>query len=344
MVTMKHKKYLFMLLLFIIILLLTYHSIFDENSITIIINNISKISITTILLCFLCIICYFLLHGMYFKTTLHSLDINVSFFKCIYYCLIEFYFSGITPSSTGGQPMQLYQMTKDKIPIRKSYITLMLNTIYFKLIVLILGIISFYFTKNHLYNNKIYLFFFILGIVVDLIIVIGSFLLIFKQSIIKKIIKTSTSKLKKISFFNIKLKDFDVDEFLKKYSNELQYIRKNKKIVIINFFITFIQRLFLFSISYILYSSFGLNEYNYMDLLMIQISVQVAIEALLLPGGSGLSESMLKNMFITIFGMHLCNEAMIFTRTFTFYIPLIISGIIILINKICIKCKKRYIK
>ena len=331
---MKNKKYFFMLILFIVVIFLTYYNIYDKQSINLIINNLNKLSLFSILICLIFISMYFILQAVYMKTTLKSLKVNISFTRCIFYCLVEFYFSGITPSSTGGQPVQLYYMTKDKIPIRKSYITLMLNTIYFKLIILILGTISFFYTKSYLFNNKVYLIFFILGIIVDSFIVISLILLIFKQSIIKKIISVIIKILSKIKIFNNKIKDFNINDFLDRYKNELKYIKSNKKIVIINFFITLIQRLFLFSIAFILYKSFGFNKYNYINLLMIQVSVQVAIEALPLPGGSGLSESMLKTLFTTLFGVQLCDIAMIFTRTFSFYIPLIISGLIILINKI----------
>lgn len=331
---MKNRKYIFMFILFIIIITLTYYKIFDKNSINLILNNINKINIYTISICLLFIILYFVLHAVYMKTILNSLKVKIPFSRCIYYCLIEFYFSGITPSSTGGQPVQIYRMTKDKIPIRKSYITLMLNTIYFKLIIIILGIISFFYTKNYLYNNKVYLFFFILGIFIDLILVISLMLLIFKQNIIKIILIKIINKLKKAKILNNRLKDFNINDFLKKYKDELNYIKNNKKIVILNFFLTFIQRLLLFSIAYILYISFGFKKYSYIDLLMIQISVQVAIEALPLPGGSGLSESMFKDMFTALFGIKLCDIAIVFTRAFSFYIPLIISGIIILFNKI----------
>ena len=119
--------------------------------------------------------------------------------------------------------------------------------------------------------------------------------------------------------------------FTKALRKQKQNPKPNKKIIVFNFFITLIQRLLLFSIAYILYKSFGLKNYNYIDLLMIQISVQVAIEALPLPGGSGLSENMFKYMFTSIFGLKLCDIAMIFTRAFSFYIPLVMSGIIILL-------------
>ena len=337
---MKNKKYILMLLLFIIIIALTYYNIFKKSDINTVLEDISKLSIKAILICSTFIIIYFLLQAIYMKITLKSLKVKVPFLKCIYYCLVEFYFSGITPSSTGGQPMQLYYMTKDNIPMRKGYITLMLNTIYFKLIIFIMGIVSFFFTKEQLLDNKVYLVFFILGIVVDFFIIVVLSLLMFKQKVIKKVLGIIIKATKR---FSSKISNFNINDFLKKYSNELIYIKNNKKIVVINIFITLVQRLLLFSIAYILYRDLGFTKYNYITLLMIQISVQTSIEALPLPGGSGLSENMLKSMFATIFSIKLCDTAMILTRTFSFYIPLVISGTIILITRI-IKPKQKILE
>ncbi|WP_303825606.1 lysylphosphatidylglycerol synthase transmembrane domain-containing protein, partial [Ruminococcus flavefaciens] len=48
---------------------------------------------------------------------LRVLDQKTSFLRCLKYSFIGFFFSYITPSSTGGQPMQMYHMKKDKIKI-----------------------------------------------------------------------------------------------------------------------------------------------------------------------------------------------------------------------------------
>ena len=184
------KKYVLMFLFFVLIIFFTLFNILDHNSLSSIIDNIKKINIIYIFICLLIIFLYFLLQGIYMKSILNALKKKISLKKGMFYSIIEFYFSGITPSSTGGQPVQLYYMTKDKIPMRKGYITLMLNTIYFKLIILILGIIVLLFKSTYLFNHSVvYIIFFILGFVVDSLIVVGCFLLLFKQNIIKKILK-----------------------------------------------------------------------------------------------------------------------------------------------------------
>ena len=269
------------------------------------------------------------------KLILKSLNYNISLRKGMLYSIIEFFFSGITPSSTGGQPVQLYYMTKDNIPIRKSYITLMLNTIYFKLIMLIFGILVLIINNSYVFDgDMIYKICFWAGFIVDSIIVLLGFMLLFKISFIELIYNKLVSLFIKFKILRNKFNDKEKnDEVINRYKDEINYIKNHKKLVFFTFVITFIQRLALFSIIYVIYKALGYNEYRYIELLVIQLSVQIAIEALPLPGGAGLSEKMLHKIFAVIFSVQMADVGMLLTRTFTFYVPLIISGLIILVEK-----------
>lgn len=321
-----------MFIFLILIIFFSFCKIYDKDSIKLIKYGLNNIRWIYILICLIVIFGYFLLQGIYMKTILAALKYKISLKKGIFYSLVEFCFSGITPSSTGGQPMQLYYMTKDKIPIRKSYITLVLNTIYFKLIILILGILVLLFKSSYIFSSQfIYIFFFLLGFIVDLLIVILGFILIFKYKVIKKILVKILSIGNKFEFLKKRIANFNIDEFIRRYRDELNFISNHKTIVAVNFILTFIQRLLLFSITYIIYRAMGLSEYNFVDLLLIQVSVQVAVEALPIPGGAGLSEGMFYNLFGVVFVSKFADIAMLLVRTFSFYIPLLISLIVVII-------------
>ena len=88
----------------------------------------------------------------------------------------------------------------------------------------------------------------------------------------------------------------------------------------------------MFSIAYVVYRSLGFGAYSYFDLLTIQISVQLAIEVMPLPGGAWLSENMIYSMFVLIFANKYADVGMLLTRTFSFYIPILISGFVVLMN------------
>lgn len=265
------------------------------------------------------------------KSILKALNFNVTLRKGMFYSIIEFYFSGITPSSTGGQPVQLYYMTKDNIPIRKSYITLMLNTIYFKLIMLIFGIFVLVTNKSYVFNSAtIYQVCFFVGFIVDLIIVLLGILLLFKINLVEYLYNKLFNFLRKFKIFKNKFQNDNNEKVMERYKTEIDFIKTHKFLVFYTFIITFIQRLALFSIIYVIYRALGYNSFSYIELLIIQLSVQISIEALPLPGGAGLSESMLHNIFTVIFSVEMADVGMLLTRTFTFYVPLALCGLIIL--------------
>ena len=138
--------------------------------------------------------------------------------------------------------------------------------------------------------------------------------------------------MKRFKIFGGKFKNTDTAEVMNRYREEIEFIKTHKKTVFLTFIITFIQRLLLFSIIYVVYRALGYNTYSYLNLLIIQLSVQIAIEALPLPGGAGLSEGMLHHIFIMIFSVQMADTGMLLTRTFTFYVPLLLCGITILMK------------
>ena len=231
--------------------------------------------------------------------------------------------------------MQLYYMTKDNIPIRKSYISLLLNTIFFKLIIVILGVMVLIFNRSYAFGSAfIYKFFFLLGFAFDCILVILGIMLLFKTSLIKTLFIKFVSFFKKFRIFRHRLNRVDTAEVMERYEDEIDFVKTHKKTVFLTFIVTFIQRLLMFSIIYVVYRSLGYNAYNYFELLIIQVSVQIAIEVLPIPGGVGLSEGMLHNIFILLFSAELADTGMLLTRTFSFYVPLIICGLVIFIKYI----------
>lgn len=59
---------------------------------------------------------------------------------CFLFSSVGFFFSCITPSASGGQPMQIYYMKKEKISIPVSTVILMIVTITYKLVLVVIGV------------------------------------------------------------------------------------------------------------------------------------------------------------------------------------------------------------
>ena len=57
--------------------------------------------------------------------------------RCVSYSFIGFFFSGITPSATGGQPMQLYYMRRDGNALSASSVVLMTVAVIYKFVLVL---------------------------------------------------------------------------------------------------------------------------------------------------------------------------------------------------------------
>ena len=331
----KTRKTLITGLILIIILFLTFNTLYDKESLVIIAKHINNIKPYYMLICLVIVITYFLCQALYMRCILKTLNVDVKIKTGMFYSMVEFFYSGITPSASGGQPTELYYMTKDHIPLRKSYITLILNTTFFKIILVILGIIVLLFNNSFIINSRpIYKLLFTIGFLTDTIVIATGLILIFKVKLIKIIYNKLSSIFNKFKILNKITTNTDYKEFIEKYDDEIKFIKSHKRVVSIAFLITFIQRILLFSVIYVIYRALGFNTYSYFDLLSIQVCVQLAIEFAPVPGGAGICEGMLHNLFTSIFAASLANVGMLLTRTFTFYVPMILSGLVILINKI----------
>lgn len=327
---MSKRKIIFSIIFFVMIFGITIYIIFSQNSITDIINSVKSVNILYIIIGILLMVGYFLMQGIYMKITLKTLDIKITTLKGMFYSIVEFFFSGITPSSTGGQPVQLYYMSKDKIPTEKSLIVLIINAIVFKLFLVVFGFIIMICNSSLVYEHGIYAkILFSLGMVVDVIVTIVCYLLMYNRVVIQKIVKMYYGFLNRITHKDTNYEE-KIEDILKKYSNNAEFIKNHKKDVAIGVAIIFVQRILMFSITYVVYRGLGFNEISYWNLLLLQIFAQITIEGLPLPGGTGALEAILNNIYISIFG-GLTIISTVLTRMLTFYLPLVITMIIIIV-------------
>ena len=180
------KKYLLSVIFFVILLALTFYLLFKNNDIQDVITSLKNISYEYIVLGLILVLAYLFTESIYIKIILKSLKQKIRLWQGFVYSCIEFYFSAITPSSTGGQPAQAYYMHKDGIPFTKSSVTLLLNTITFKLVLLIMGSFAVIFYPSLIFNNStLFTVIFIFGVVVNVAMIIACLMLI--RAIIKSL-------------------------------------------------------------------------------------------------------------------------------------------------------------
>ncbi len=326
----KIFKKIFNIVFFIGIAGLTFWLIFKNNDINKIIFNLSKAKKNYLLLAIFAMFVYIFCEGLNIYRILKNLKDDVSLFQTFKYSLVGFFFSSITPSSTGGQPMQLYFMNKDKLSISHSALSLLIQLLSFQFMTLVLALIGFAFNYDLLLNkigNIKYLMF--LGITINVIIQTFLIIMIFSKKLGLKLINGICNLLDKMHIknaSNIKKKSIaQLDEY-----HECAIYLKNNKIMIIKIFLTTLLQLSLYhSIPYFVFKAFNLQGYSIFTFISLQAVLYISVASLPLPGAMGASEGSFMIIFKLLFPATLLGSAMLISRGISFYLFIIISAVLI---------------
>lgn len=337
------KKYIFSIVFFILLLVATFYLLFSNNDINDVIATLKNIPLTHIGIAIGLVLTYLIIEAVYIKITMNSLNCKFSLWQGFISACTEFYFSAITPSSTGGQPAQAYYMHKDGIPYTKSTIALLVNTITFKIIIILMGIITMIFFPSLVFNNgTLFAVLFLVGIIGNFLLIMLCLMLMYSKRWIETIAMFFIKLGAKLRI--IKNKDAAIEKFntsIHEYQESAKYIKEHLGIAVKVCILTILQRLALFSISFVVYDAFGLSGYSFIELIVLQIGIALAIDSVPLPGGVGVGEAMMLLIYNKIFGEHIAVSAMLLNRGISYYFCLILSSIFVLINHINVILKEK---
>lgn len=330
----KNKKLVLSIVFFVLMLALTIYILFKDNDISSVISIATSVNINFLLICTLLVVLYLLFEGLYLLVTFKSLKQKTSLTKCFAYSCIEYYFSAITPSSTGGQPFQSYYMAKDGIPVTKSTIALILNTYTFKIVLLVLGVLCMVLKPGIVFHNGVlFNIFLAFGFIVNLVIIVGCFLIMKSKRKVKKFVIWLVNLLGKLHLKKSPEETIKkMDDYMADFKKGATYLKKHPALTFKVLGLTLLQRLCMFSIGYVVYLAFGLTGFSYLDFLAIQVIISIAIDSLPFPGGMGITEVMMLRIYLPVYGENMLTASVLLTRLFSYYFCLILSGTVVLIN------------
>jgi uncharacterized protein (TIRG00374 family) len=322
------KNLVIFTLLIVITMMVIFHTYKLENIIEVILNA----KLIYIILGLIIMLLYFLIESYNIKRILKLLGDKVSILKCLKYTLIGSFFSGITPATTGGQPMEIYTMHKEKIPVSHSALSLLIHLGSFQFISIFGGIICAIINHNMLSDGYIYLF--IIGVSLNLIAFSTEVIGVFFPKLAKKIVNLIIKLLKKLKISSIENNIENINKVLDDYSNGAKFIKSNKKVLFQSILIALLQVLVFHSVPFMVYKALGLTGYSYLKLVSIQTMFYVSISSIPLPGTVGISEGAGFKVYSNIFGPNLLPSAILLIRTINFYFFILVGLIVFLFNLI----------
>ena len=289
-----------------------------------------KFIIVGVLLAFTFVAC----EGLNSYTLLNYLGVKTPYYRGVKYAIVGFFYSAITPSSTGGQPMQMFYMSKDKVPLSASTITMIIELISYQTVTFVLASFAFLFKYNFIVDKISFIIpFMIFGVVINVIVVAFFIVVLFSEPLAIKIVDSILRFLHKIKIIkNIDEVEEKANKQIDQYKEGITLLKSNPLLLLKVFLTTMVQLTAMYSIVFVVYKAFNQSGTSYFNVLSLQSIFKISMGSLPLPGAIGISEGGFLQVFKHIFPQNMMTPAMLVSRGISFYLLLLATGTVLLVS------------
>ena len=329
----KYKKVLIDAILFFVIIGLTLYGVFHGEDLSGLKDAIKESNILWLIPAVPLVLFFIAGESIVIWHMLYCYGIYVKERLCFLFSAVGFFFSCVTPSATGGQPMQIYFMKKEDIPVPIATVILLVVTITYKFVLVVVGIGLWLFAGGFLAEYVAEArWVFYLGILLNVGCVILMCVVVFHPSFAKKTLILGAKLLERIHILKHKEERLDkIERSMNHYHEAAEFMSSHWGMIARVFVITVVQRFAMFAVTYFVYRAFSLNSMNFFEVMFLQAVISVSVDMLPLPGGMGISEGLFMVIFKKVFGEALLIPGLILSRGLGYYSELFLSAIFTLV-------------
>lgn len=323
----KRGKYLISGAFLIVLMTLTFYVIFKDTSINEIWILLKNVSLPFVFAGILAMLGFIVFQGIVIGLSAQCIKIRLSFWQMLQYSFVSFFYSGITPSSVGGQPMQFYYMCRDRMSPSSATLVLFITNMTYQIVILVLGLIMFFAKLKFILSvNSAFIILFFLGLSVNIFILLILVGVMFSENLLKRILNAIVAFLCKIKIIRKPEKVLcSIEAYLDEYKNGITLIKANGRRFFFILLSTIAHFLLYHVVPYFVYRAFGFSSFSLFDFIAISSVMYIAVALFPLPGAVGAAESGFVVLFGPLFGSPIL-AAMLLSRFINFYTMMILSG------------------
>lgn len=329
-----HKEQMLICLAVLAVLTwLTFHVLFKNHSAETMLKTFAGANLKYVAMGAVCMAVYLLCEAESIRTLMRAFRTRVPFWRACGYSFADFYFSAITPSATGGQPMQLYYMTRDGFGFAQSSFALLTMAAVYQLIVLAYGVVMVGIKLPYVQSQgKMIKWLLIFGIAVNGICSLGILLVILKRALVERIAMTSIMIAAKLRIIKDKKKmERRAERLIDEYSRGGECFRKYPLVFVKVVLLTALRLTALFLIPYFSCLALGITGMKPFEFLAVQAILSLAVTAVPLPGSVGASEGSFLILYSGLVSAEYLFPMMMLSRGISFYGFLSVSGLATLV-------------
>lgn len=322
------KNLLFYSFMGIITAIILYYFIFSKDGLLDFIKNNHHLNITWILLACLFQILNLMADVKINHTLLSPKFKQVNMWESLKTAMIGQFFNYVTPSSTGGQPMQIYYLSRINVDVGYSTSVFLQKLLVWQVSCMIYGSSIFIFNFNVIKDclkTPLVLILSIAGLLIQILMVLIIVMCSLNKGLIQKISDFLFSLMKKFkSLKRLTDKQDYCNSQIENFHKTSRELLSNPKLLIKIFGFTFLQLTFIYYVPYCLYRSFYLNGESAVNVISLQAFVNLVSSMIPLPGATGVAEISYDSIFAELFGSFI-KPSTILWRLITYYGMIILT-------------------
>ena len=292
-------------------------------------STLSKINLLYLLVAIMLYFAYIISKAYIIYKCVDEKD-KLSFKEAIKHNIITQFFNGITPFSTGGQPMEVYMIAEHNIKVSKSTSVTLENFIFYQTALVIYGVIAVVcnwtfnlFPKVALLKHLV-----LLGFIINSLVAVGLYAIMLSKTVTKKISNTIIKLLGKLKIIKDTSKaKSSWQEKLEEFHYISKDLLKRKKTFIFGILINLFGLTCLYIIP--LFIMYGLHDFTSLNpISAITSSAYVLLigSFVPIPGASGGIEYGFIKFFGNFMPVVILNSLLITWRFITYYLGMILGG------------------
>lgn len=292
-------------------------------------STLSKINLLYLLVAIMLYFAYIISKAYIIYKCVDEKD-KLSFKEAIKHNIITQFFNGITPFSTGGQPMEVYMIAAHNIKVSKATSVTLENFIFYQTALVIYGVIAVVcnltfnlFPKVALLKHLV-----LLGFIINSLVAVGLYAIMLSKTVTKKISNTIIKLLGKLKIIKDTSKaKSSWQEKLEEFHYISKDLLKRKKTFIFGILINLFGLTCLYIIP--LFIMYGLHDFTSLNpISAITSSAYVLLigSFVPIPGASGGIEYGFIKFFGNFMPVVILNSLLITWRFITYYLGMILGG------------------
>ncbi|MBW9155295.1 lysylphosphatidylglycerol synthase transmembrane domain-containing protein [Clostridium tagluense] len=316
---MKNYKFNFILgiasgVIFILLIVFT-------NGWVDLVHQMKNLRIEWIIVAAIAMVLYWIFEAKTLQSIVRLMKKDYKFKKAFQVTMVGQYFNSITPFASGGQPMQLYSLTKQELGAGSAGSALMIKFIIYQSVLTVYSLVLIFWKSSFFKTKMSNLFYLIaIGFTVNASVII--FLIIFSKyrKLTHKLITTFSKILEKLRLVkDISKLEMQINDNLDQFHDNMEIVKHSKAMMAKAVIYTILQLTIIFIIPYFIYLSFGMRGASVESMIAGTAFVMMLTAFIPLPGAVGGAEGAFFMFFSLFFAANNIMAAILLWRLITFY-------------------------